>query len=333
VRIAFVSVFPPYRGGISQFNMSLLDALAKNHSVSVFNFKRQYPGILFPGKSQYDSFGPEVGWRVIDSINPSTWSTVAKEINDKKPDSVLMASWHPFVSPCLGSIARKIDSEVVGIIHNVTPHGLGKSLVKYQIDGCDRVIVLNKNETLLGSEYIPFPPYSHFGSLVEKNTALEMFGLTGKKVLLFFGFIKHYKGLDLLLRAMKFLDDSYALIIAGESYSGWGKYRRLIEDVKQSVVVHNYHIPSDTVPFYFSAADVCVLPYRTATQSAVGAVANHYGVPCISTPAVSDSAVSVSEDFTPESIARAIGKHFSHPVPPTRPARITWDEFAKRLYP
>jgi glycosyltransferase involved in cell wall biosynthesis len=270
---------------------------------------------------------------MIDSIDPRTWSTTAQEIKKWRPDSVLMASWHPFVSPCLGSIARKMDVQVVNIVHNVTPHGAGKSLVKYQMDGCDRNIVLNKNEDLPNAEYIPFPPYSHFGEPIEKDRAKETFGVVGKKVLLFFGCIKRYKGLDILLEAMKYLDDSYALIIAGESYSGWAKYKKLIAGVKQKVIVNNYYIPFDSVRWYFSVADVCVLPYRSATQSAVGAVAEHYGTPCIATPAVKDSAVRVSDDYSPKSIAVAIERHFEYGSPTEPTQSITWEQFAKRLYP
>lgn len=334
VRISFVSIFPPYRGGIAQFNMSLLDALAQRHDVSVFNFKRQYPRVLFPGKSQYDEYGPQVGWRIIDSIDPRTWALTADEIKKKNPDSVLMASWHPFLSPCLGTIARRLDVEVVGIIHNVIPHGgVGESLIKYHINGCDRVIVLNQSETLTGAEYIPFPDYSHFGPLIDKEKAKSGFGLSGKRVLLFFGCIKDYKGLDILLEAMGHLDDSYGVLIAGESYSGWKKYKALIDVVKQRVVAHNFYIPFDAVPAYFSAADVCVLPYRSATQSAVGAVASHYGVHCIATPAVGESAVITSEDASPESFALAIRRYFLNDIPYKPRPHTTWAEFAGRLYP
>ncbi len=304
MKIAFLSPFYPFRGGIAQFSDSLYLALAINNDVKAYSFTRQYPGMFFPGKTQFVSESdlnrniPIT--RILDSINPFTYYRTAKEIITFKPDIVLISYWMPFFAPAFGKIAsilKKKGIKVIGIMHNVIAHEKrfgDKSITKYFFNKCDGFVLLNKSsekdllELKPDARYIihPHPLYEHYGSKINSVEAKKQLGIAkNKKVILFFGFIRDYKGLYLLIESMKNLSNDYLLLIAGEIYGDFKKYDALIDKlgVRNKINLQVRYIPETEIPLFFSASDVCVLPYRSATQSGIVGIAYHFELPVIVT--------------------------------------------------
>ena len=303
MKIAILSCFYPYRGGISQFNACIYGELSKSHTVKAFNFKRQYPSILFPGKTQYvtaeDNAVPIESEALLDTANPFSYLSTAKKIRERKPDLLLLRYWNSYFAPSLGYIAKHMEKEckVISILDNVIPHEphfFDTPLTKYFLKGQDGYIVLCDavRDDLLkfvpDAKYLntPHPLYSHFGEKYGRAESERALGIpSGRKNILFFGLIRAYKGLDILIEAFSKLDDSYNLIIAGEPYGSFDKYQKLIEQspLKENIILKTEYIPDNRVSLFFSAADVCVLPYRSATQSGIGSIATYYEVPMITT--------------------------------------------------
>jgi glycosyltransferase involved in cell wall biosynthesis len=303
MKIALLSVFFPYRGGIAQFSALLYRALENRNEVKAYNFKRQYPNLLFPGSSQFvvpEDNPDEIDTiRLLDTINPVTYRKTAKKINVFGPDVFISQYWMTFFSPAISGVQKRLNKDIkrISILHNVVPHEkrffdsyANRIFLKYN----DGFVVMS--DTVLrdllslkpDAKYlrIDHPVYSQFGSKQKRADALEKLNLNeNKKYLLFFGFIRAYKGLDLLLEALQELPEEYHLIIAGEVYGSFQKYNNLINDLGVSDRVHlyNYYISDDEVGTFFSSADVCVLPYKGATQSGIIAIADHFNLPCIAT--------------------------------------------------
>lgn len=306
MKIAYISVFYPFRGGIAQFNANLFKELEKTHQVKAYNFSRQYPSLLFPGKTQRvpkeDDAVRIDSEPMLDSINPFSYVKTASRINKEQPDVLLMRYWMPFFAPSLGTVARKVKrkgTKTLAIIDNLIPHErniadqtLSKWFLK-QLDGCVAMSQSVKDDIRALNPHIPcmlkaHPLYNHFGERQDVQKAKAELGLDPKKrTLLFFGFIRDYKGLDILLESFAELGDNYQLVIAGESYGSFDKYDKMIEKLPNpgAVKVFNRYISDAEVPVFFSAADVCVLPYKTATQSGITAMSYHFDVPVIVTPA------------------------------------------------
>jgi glycosyltransferase involved in cell wall biosynthesis len=339
VKIAFLSPFYPFRGGIAQFSDSLYLELAKENDVKAFTFTRQYPKILFPGKTQYvsksDTNRNITAERTLDSVNPFSYYKTAKEIIAFKPDVVLMSYWMPFFAPALGKIAgilRKNGIKVIAILHNVIAHEkrLGdEALTKYFFNRCDGFVILNKasEKDLLGlkpdARYIihPHPLYDHYGDKISAIEARAKLNIPlDKKVILFFGFIRKYKGLDILIEAMKDLDDEYLLLIAGEVYGDFKKYDEQIDklNIRNKINLQIKYIPETEIPLYFSASDVCVLPYRTATQSGIVGISYHFELPVIVTNTgglaemVEENKTGlIVEQANPQNITSALKRYFN----------------------
>jgi len=304
VKIAFLSPFYPFRGGIAQFSDSLYLALSKTNDVKAFTFTRQYAELFFPGKTQYVSES-DVNRnipveRVLDSINPITYYKTAKAILKFKPDLVLISYWMPFFAAAFGKIAGMLKKEgvkIIGILHNVIAHEKrfgDVSLTKYFFNKCDGFLILNKSSEkdllnlLPSAKYIvhPHPLYDHYGSKIDTAEARRKLNIPqDRKVILFFGFIRDYKGLDLLIESMKDLNDDYLLLIAGEVYGNFKKYDELIDrlNLRDKIKLEVRYIPETEIPIFFSASDVCVLPYRSATQSGIIGIAYHFDLPVIVT--------------------------------------------------
>lgn len=303
MRIAILSCFYPYRGGISQFNANIYKELGKDNIVKAFNFKRQYPEILFPGKTQFvdkdDMAVPIESVALLDTANPFSYFKTARVIRDWDPDILITRYWMPYFGPSLGYVTRQLkkDCKVIQILDNVIPHerrffdGL---FTRYFLKGATGCITLCEDvaEDLLkycpDAKYIvlPHPLYTHFGEKMQQRDARKLLGINEKlKTILFFGLIREYKGLDILLEAFDGLDAGYQLIIAGEPYGSFGKYQKLIDNNKnkERIKVFPEYIRDSDVKKYFSAADVTVLPYRNATQSGVSAVSYHFDIPMIVT--------------------------------------------------
>ena len=304
MKIAFLSTFFPYRGGIAQFNASLYRAFEQQgHQVKAFTFTRQYPDILFPGTSQLVQPGDiadEIpAERVLDSINPFTYLRSARQIEKFAPDLVIMKFWMPFLGPALGSVAHllKKKTKIITLIDNAIPHEkrIGDlAFTKYFLRANHGFVVMSNKvkEDLLQLQpqakilFHPHPLYNHFGANMDQQEARQHLSIgADKKVILFFGFIRDYKGLDLLIEAMKNTPEDYVLLIAGEVYGNFESYRQQINaaGLEQKIVLHVRYISDNEVPLFFSAADVCVLPYKSATQSGITSIAFHFNVPIIAT--------------------------------------------------
>lgn len=342
MKIAILSCFYPYRGGISQFNANIFTELEKSgHTVKAFNFKRQYPSFLFPGKTQFvtpdDEAMPVPSTALLDTINPLSWFRTAGQIAKWGPDILILRYWMPFFAPSLGHVSsylKKRGTRVVGILDNVIPHErrpFDKALTKCFLSGMDGCVTLCEEVERdlmairpgIPHTVLPHPVYSHFGEKLSREDAEKSLGLRpGMKNLLFFGLIRDYKGLDILIDAFNRLDGSYQLIIAGEPYGSFEKYGREIDSSpgKNRIRVFPKYIRDSEVKEYFSAADVVVLPYRSATQSGISSISYHFGVPMIVT-AVGGLPESiggrgtgiVAKDITAECIAGNIESFFKTP--------------------
>ena len=363
MKIVIVSPAYPLRGGIANFTSQLYHELSKEHQVSIFTFKRQYPKIFFPGKTQF-----EVGEDVdkipskveIDSINPFSWNKTANDIINEKPDLVIFKYWLPFFSPCYSSIAKQIkkksQAKLLAVCHNIIPHEkrIGDNyLSKMFLTKMEYFVLLSKEVekdlfkfiSKPKSKILPHPVYSRFGKSVEKQQAKEHLKLSGSNYILFFGFIRDYKGLDILLKAMSLLNKKeIKLIIAGEFYSDKEKYLKLINElnIKENVFMFTDFIPTDEVKYYFSASDAVVLPYNDATQSGIVQIAVNFQKPVIATNVGGLAEVIVNEESgyivekeNPNVLAQAIDRFYSEEKEITFTSNITkiadkysWKNFA-----
>lgn len=367
MKIALLSCFYPYRGGISQFNACLYEELGKSADVKAFNFSRQYPEFLFPGKTQKvtedDEAVPVRSISVLDTANPFSYMKTVREIRRWNPDLLIVRYWMSWFAPSLGYVCRRMrrHCKVIGILDNVVPHEphfFDAPLTKYFLSGCDGYVTLceavSKDLLRLRPEarfaVIQHPLYSHFGKKMAREDAEKALGLDpGKRNLLFFGLIREYKGLDILLEAFAGLDDRYRLIIAGEPYGSFDRYRKIIDGIPggdRRITMNLHYIKDSEVPLYFSAADLTVLPYRSATQSGISSVSYHFEVPMVVTAAgglketIGDRGTGlVAEDATPEAVRAEITRYFGTPglreslVEGIRKEkeRLSWKAFADRL--
>lgn len=302
------SAHPLRGGGITTFNERLAEVLIQEgHEVVIVSYKVQYPKFLFPGKSQStnESAPPNLtikSW--IHSMNPFNWIHVGNKIKKMNPDLVLTRYWLPFFGPCLGTIHRRIKknkhTKIISILDNIIPHEKRMGdvpLTKYFLPANDGFLTMSKDvlkdlvkfNATQKVAYTPHPMYDNYGSEVSQESARETLGLSSEyQYLLFFGFIRKYKGLDLLLQAMadtRLQDKKVKLIVAGEYYGDKKYYEELITALKiqDRLELFTDFIPNDDVRIYFSACDVVVQPYRTATQSGISQIAYYFNKPMIVT--------------------------------------------------
>lgn len=294
-------------GGIVSFNERLAYAFQEaGHRCEIWSFSLQYPGFLFPGKTQFVTTPPPAGLTIrtlINSVNPLNWIKVGMQLRKKNPSLVIVRFWIPFMGPCLGTILRflnKRQTKVICIADNVIPHEKRPGdyiFTRYFVKSCDGFVTmsnsvykdLNKIAPDKPAKLTVHPLYDQFGPPLSKEIAREKLGLNAHdKIILFFGFIRPYKGLDLLLAAMQdprlqLMD--IKLLIAGEFYENESRYHQLIQtyQLTDRVILHTNFIPDHEVGIYLSAADVVVQPYKTATQSGVTPLAYHYEKPMIVT--------------------------------------------------
>ena len=296
----------PFRGGIANFNDSLGNAYNdREDDVTLFSFTLQYPSFLFPGTTQYEEGPPHKNLKIktlINSMNPFNWIKVAIKINNEEPDLVIIRYWLPFMSPCLGTIARLLNKKIkiLAITDNIIPHEkrIGdKFLTKYFVKSCDAFLTLSgsvlddlnlfTNSTL--KTFIPHPIYDIFGEKISKESAIKNLELCADdKHILFFGFVRKYKGLDLMLSAMadkRIKSLAVKLIIAGEFYDNKNEYTTMISDlgIEENIIMRDNFIPSDKVKDYFCASDMVTQTYKTATQSGVTQIAYHFERPILVT--------------------------------------------------
>mgnify|MGYP001462128536 CR=1 FL=1 len=305
-KVIIIGPAHPYRGGIANFNNSLADAFFKNgDDIEILSFKLQYPSFLFPGKTQYESSDPPKNIKIksiVNSINPFNWFNVAREINRKNPDFVIIRYWLPFMGPCLGSIARLLNKKIkiLAITDNIIPHEKRFGdffLTKYFVSSCDAFVTLSASvlEDLThftkskNKKFTPHPIYDTFGEKIDKSVAKKNLELNiNDKYLLFFGFVRKYKGLDLMLHAMsdqRIKELGVKLIVAGEFYDNIDFYLNLINelDIDSNIILKSDFIDERDVKNYFCASDMITQTYRTATQSGVTQIAYHFERPMLVT--------------------------------------------------
>jgi glycosyltransferase involved in cell wall biosynthesis len=307
MRIALVGPAYPYRGGIAHHTNLLSTALGRRgHQVDVVTFARQYPRLLYPGKFQEEPTAPPTDGcrdaeRMIDSINPVNWWRSGQALAGRGYDLVVFKFWHPFFSPAFGTVARRVRGRatVLAICENVLPHErhIGdRILVRFFLRGCDLAVtqcttVADELRRLLPSlpqVMLPHPTYSQFGPRMEKSAARMRLGITSPKAILFFGFVREYKGLDRLLAAMplvvKELPDLH-LYVVGEFFSDYRASERMVErsGLGSNVTLIDRYVPNDEVRDWFSAIDFVVLPYRSATGSGIVQIAYHFALPAVVT--------------------------------------------------
>lgn len=298
----------PYKVGSSQFNERLAKEFQLNDfDITIFTFKLQYPRFLFPGKTQFsDNSAPKdlKIVRKINTINPFNWIKVGREIKKLSPDYIIIRYMMPFMSPSMGTIARIAKknrrTRIVGIIDNAIPHEkrIGDNVLsKYFFKAIDKFLYMSDKvrEDLKSfgisdnASFCPHPLFDFYGAKTPKETACTKLGLELKtNYILFFGIIRNYKGLDLLLKAFNhdfFKENNVKLIVAGEFYSDYEKYNSIINELELNdrVIVHNKFIPEEDVSSYFSLSDLLVLPYKSATQSGVTQVGFFYDIPMLVT--------------------------------------------------
>jgi len=307
-KLVLLSPAHPLRGGIASSTERLaLELQQQGYQVTIYSFSYQYPRLLFPGKTQYaDGSAPE-GLHirsVIHSINPFNWWKVGQELRKARPDLIIARYWLPFMGPSMGTILRLArrngHTRTLAITDNVIPHERrpgDRLLTRYFIGAVQAFIVMSR---AVGQDirrftpskpvqYIPHPIYDNYGPLAGRSEALKKLGLPpGQRYMLFFGFIRAYKGLDLLLRAMakeKVRKLGVKLIVAGEFYEEEERYRSIVEEegLQEQVIFQSAYIPNDEVRYYFGAADLVVQPYKTATQSGISQLAFHFQKPMVVT--------------------------------------------------
>lgn len=335
----------PLRGGLATYNERLAREYARQGcDVSIYTFSLQYPSLLFPGKTQYSDEPRPQDLRIcvtVNSINPFNWISIGYKIKKQRPDLVIAKFWIPFMAPCLGTICRIIRSNrhtrVVSVIDNIIPHEKrpgDRLLARYWTGSVDGFIAMSKAvlqdlETFdrkKPKSFCPHPLYDNFGDPVPRQEALKELGLDpGIKYILFFGFIRDYKGLDLLLQAMadhRIKAAGIKLLVAGEFYCDPAPYHRIISEnhLEDKVILHTDFIPDSKVYLYFCASDLVVQPYKSATQSGVTQIAYHFDKPMVITDVgglseiVPDGEVGYVVQPEPAAIADAVMRFFESGV-------------------
>ena len=370
MKITILGPAHPYRGGLA----SIMEIMARTFQrrgdeVDIKTFTLQYPSLLFPGESQTVATPPPADLRIcrcVNTMNPLNWVRVGRRIRRERPDFVLMKYWTPFMAPCFGTIARIArgngHTKVLCQIDNVEPHEhhlTDKPFNRYYLHSVDGFVYMSEqvhSELRAYSEapalFSPHPLFENFGERVERSEACVRLGLDpANRYVLFFGLIRDYKGLDLLLDAWAQLrragrTEGRRLIVAGEFYTAREPYLNRIADngLQDEVLLHDRFIPDDDVKYYFSAADFVVQPYKTATQSGVTQIAYQFCVPMVVTKVgglaeiVPDGRVGYVCEPTPEGVAGAIERMYEgdtlqrfreNCVEERR--RFSWEEMCSRI--
>ena len=336
LKIVIIGTAYPFRGGIASFNERMAEELmSMGHEVVIYTFTLQYPEFLFPGKTQYSSDPRPENLKIyplINSVNPFNWIKAGLKIRKEKPKIIISKFWIPFMGPVLGTvirIAKNKNTKVISVIDNIIPHEKrpgDKILSKYFTGAIDEFIVMSSSVKEDMKSFtktkpvslIPHPVYDNYGEILDKTTARKYLNIEpDKHYVMFFGFIRDYKGLDLLLQAMnnpEIRKMNIKCIVAGEYYGNEEKYNKLIKElnISDNLILKTDFIPNEEVKYYFSAADLIVQPYKSATQSGISQLAYHFEKPMVVTnvgglPEIVDNGKSgyvVNPD--PNDIANAI---------------------------
>lgn len=337
MKVVIIGPAWPLRGGLSSFDERLARAfMAAGHSCQIWSFSLQYPSFLFPGTTQYSTEPAPEGLTIqtkINSVNPLNWLSVGNQLKNYKPDIILVRYWLPFMGPALGTILRRVrknkHTRIIALTDNVIPHEKrpgDKMFSRYFLKSCHGFITMSEKvmkdlrtfEPHKPAKQVLHPLYDNFGEPVSKQEAREKLNLDpAAKIILFFGFIRRYKGLDLLLEAMaddRIKQNNIKLMVAGEFYEDREPYDEKIEtlNLQPQLILHTDFITDSQVRYYLCAADAVVQPYRNATQSGVTPLAYHFEKPMIVTNVgglptlVPDGRSGIVCEPEPRSIADAI---------------------------
>ncbi|MDX1940121.1 MAG: glycosyltransferase [Saprospiraceae bacterium] len=369
-RVIILSPAHPLRGGIAALSERLAQELQyRGAEVKIYSFSLQYPSFLFPGKTQFTDDPAPKGLEIntlVNSINPFNWWRVGKMIRHEAPDLLLIRYWLPFMAPCLGTIARIVKknhyTKIIAIADNVLPHEKrpgDRLLTNYFIKSVDAFLLMSQSVEQDLRQFTetkpaictPHPIYDNYGEPIEQEAAKAFLKLSqNDRYLLFFGFIRKYKGLDLLLQAMadeRVQNLGIKLLVAGEFYDDAAFYDQLIAqyNLKQQVILHTDFIPNERVKYYFGAADLVVQPYRSATQSGISQIAFHFEKPMIVTNVgglpeiVQHEKEGYVVEISPKAIADAILDFYDnkrgetlHQGVKSGKKRYTWDNMIGSIY-
>ncbi|MBQ7632280.1 MAG: glycosyltransferase [Paludibacteraceae bacterium] len=375
MKIILLGTAYPYRGGLATFNERLArQFVSEGHEVEVWTFTLQYPSFLFPGKTQYSTEEAPKGLvirRELNSCNPFNWLRVGRAVMKAAPEMLICCYWMAFFAPAYGLISRITKrngkTKCIALVHNMLPHEpsiLDKLFAPYFVKSQDGFVALSESVlkdiekieitnhqspiTNKPKAFSPHPIYDHYGERMTKKEACKALGLSvEKQYMLFFGLVRAYKGLDLLLDAFDQIKEQLPdlqLIIAGEFYEDEDKYRKQIEanGLTERVVLRNEFIPDADLRKYFGVADLIVQPYKSATQSGVTQVAFHFEKPMLVTNVgglgeiVHDHQMGYACEPKAEAIAEAIRDYFTNNRQEAYTAylqkektRYAWDKMTK----
>jgi glycosyltransferase involved in cell wall biosynthesis len=307
VHVAILGPAHPWRGGIAHHSASLYRAFERaGHRVTLFNYRRLYPELLFPGKTQLDESDLHMAVpneRVYDPLDPRSWVSLGRRVRREGIERLVIQWWHPFFAPgcaALALLARRGGCEVVMMCHNVEPHEatpIDRVLLRLAYAAPDRFVVqsgaqrdrmielVGRGRPVAIAAHPPYGIFAESGASHSREEARRHYGVEAEHLLVFFGLVRPYKGVGLLLEALAAVGERLdcELIIAGEVYGSGQPYRRRIAKLglHDRVRLEDRYIPNEEVPLLFSAADVCILPYRSATGSGAANVAIACGVPLV----------------------------------------------------
>lgn len=366
-KVIIIGPAHPLRGGLASFDERLARQFQNlGFDTTIYTFSLQYPNFLFPGTTQYSSEPAPTDIKIkvcINSMNPLNWLKVGSELKNLKLDIIVVRYWLPVMGPCLGTILRLVKgnkfTKVVCIADNVIPHEKrpgDKPFTQYFFKPIDAFVTMSekvlqdlKTFTNKPSQQIVHPLYDNFGEAIDKKVAREILGLPiDAPIILFFGFIRNYKGLDILFRAMSLLKSqmpNLKLLVAGEFYEDRKQYDDLIAelDIADQLILRTDFINDSEVKFFLSAADFVIQPYRNATQSGVTPLAYHFEKPMLVTNVgglpslVPDGKVGVIAEPDASSIANkiqelyALGEDYFLPHLRTEKLKYSWQILADTI--
>jgi len=368
VKIVIIGRGHPLRGGLATFDQRLAkEFINSGFDCSICSFSLQYPRIFFPGKTQYsDEPAPEgiVIRSMINSINPFNWLKVGNFLRKENSDIIIVRFWIPFMGPALGTILRKVKknkhTKIICIADNVIPHehhAGDRTFTRYFLKSCDAFITMSEKvmtdlrwfEKIKTATVVQHPLYDNFGDAITKEEARKNLNLpVSEKIILFFGFIRNYKGLDILLKSMadeRIKSSGIKLIVAGEFYEDKNQYLELISKlgIQNQLILKTDFIPDSEVRNYLCAADVVIQPYRNATQSGVTPLAYHFEKPMVVTNVgglpslVPHEKVGLVTEPDPTSIADAIlrfyqlGENYFIPHLRTEKQKYSWSNLLNAI--
>lgn len=367
-KVVIIGPAHPLRGGLATFNQRLAKEFTdEGNECSIVSFSLQYPSFLFPGTTQYSS-DPAPGditiHTLINSVNPLNWLSVGNKLKKWKPDLIVVRYWLPFMGPALGTILRIVrknkHTKIVCIADNVIPHEkrIGDaSFTKYFLKAPHAFVTMSEKVlndlrkfTNKPAQLVQHPLYDNFGAPVSKEEARKMLGLNpSQKIVLFFGFIRQYKGLDLLLRAMadeRIIKENIKLLVAGEFYEDDKPYLQLIKEnnLEDAIILKTNFIPDSEVRYYLCSGDCVIQPYKNATQSGVTPLAYHFEKPMVVTNVgglpslVPHEKVGLVCEPQPTSIADAIlrfyqlGEQYFIPHLRNEKEKYSWSKLTEAIF-